>query len=236
MKIILLTTDTLHHKYYINRLIEFYDLELIIVENNTYLPSFDIEHSFELNRENYESEIMFQNCIPPIDSFKNVYFTKEINSNEVKERIIEIEPNIIIVFGNSKLSQNIIDTCPNGIINLHGGDPEEYRGLDSHLWAIYHNDFSNIITTIHQLNSKLDEGDIIFKLPVPIHSTMKLFELRKANTDICVELSKLAITQFIQEGKFLTKKQIKNGRYYSFMPSVLKEIICQKFEKYTERL
>jgi methionyl-tRNA formyltransferase len=236
MKIILLTTDTLHHKYYINRLIEVYDLELIIVEINTYKPPFDIAHSFELIRENYESEVMFQNSIPEIDSYKHVFFTDQINSVEVKERVDTIKPDVVIVFGNSKLSQAIIDTCPNGIINLHGGDPEEYRGLDSHLWAIYHNDFSNIITTIHHLNSKLDEGDILFKLPVDIHPKMKLLELRKSNTDTCVELTKLALNQYIQEGKFVSKKQIKKGRYYSYMPSVLKEIVCQKFEKHTAKL
>ena len=49
----------------------------------------------------------------------------------------------------------------NKIFNLHGGNPEEFRGLDSHYWSIYHNNF-NLYSCLHKLSYKLDDGDIIF--------------------------------------------------------------------------
>ena len=236
MKLILLTTDTLHHKYYIDKISRLFNFQLIIFENNQVKPPFETLHAFENEREVYETDIMFHNQVPSIETYNKIFCTDNINCDEVKDKLIEIQPDIVIVFGNSKISQNIIDTCPNGIINLHGGDPEEYRGLDTHFWAIYHNDFSNLVTTIHKLNSKLDEGDIIFKLPVKVYSNMKIFQLRMSNTDTCIELTILAISQFEENGFFISQKQSKKGRYYSYMPQVLKDIVCKKFEKYTSSL
>ena len=49
-------------------------------------------------------------------------------------------------------------------INLHGGDPEKYRGLDSHLWSIYHEDWASLVSTLHVVSKDLDAGDSIEKI------------------------------------------------------------------------
>ena len=90
--------------------------------------------------------------------------------------------DIVIVFGTGVLKPPLIEICTQRIFNLHGADPENYRGLDTHLWAIYHKDFSGLITTLHHLDTGLDTGDIVLQSAIPIHQKIKLHELRAANT------------------------------------------------------
>ena len=45
-----------------------------------------------------------------------------------------------------------------GLINVHRGIINKYRGLDSDLWAIYHKDLDNIGVTIHKVDENLDTG------------------------------------------------------------------------------
>ena len=73
------------------------------------------------------------------------------------------------------------------------GDPRQYRGLDTHLWAIYHGDFGGLVTCLHHVDLQLDTGDIVDCRPVPIARDMELHELRAANTRVCVELIRSAL-------------------------------------------
>ena len=141
-----------------------------------------------------------------------------------------------IVFGTGKVSKQVIQVCPNGIINLHGGNPEEYRGLDSHLWAIYHHDFSGLVTTLHRINEELDDGDIILQMPIQLRPDMGLHELRRYNTDVCIEMVLSAFDMFNRQGYMIDRPQQKRGRYYSFMPSVIKEICLKYFNQYVVNL
>ena len=90
-----------------------------------------------------------------------VYAFSSIN-DPAHSKIEELNPDMVIIFGTSKVSPNIISIPTKLCLNLHGGAPEYYRGLDSHLWAIYHNDFENLITTMH-FEPELDSGRIIFQ-------------------------------------------------------------------------
>ncbi len=114
-------------------------------------------------------------------------------------------------------------------MNLHGGDPEEYRGLDTHLWAIYHNDFGGPVTTLHTVAAVLDAGDICLQDVVAVKPIMPLHQLRAANTDTCIRLARSALASFADLGTLPARKQIRRGRYYSFMPSPLKEVCRRNF-------
>ncbi len=122
------------------------------------------------------------------------------------------------------------------MLNLHGGDPENYRGLDSHLWAIYHRDFEALVTTLHFVTSELDDGDIVGQMRVPLRSGMALHQLRAANTEVCVELTVSALEALRSRGVLDARRQLRCGRYYSFMPTPLKELCNRRFATHTSRL
>lgn len=236
MKLVFLTTQTPHHTFFIKEILNHHEISGVIVETAIYAPSFEIQHEFESVREDYERNCFFGGESKTIQDFVEPVFVASVNDKKTIKYIESIEPDAIVVFGTGLLKKDIINTCPNGIINLHGGDPERYRGLDSHLWSIYHDDFSSIVCTLHRVNEALDDGEIVLQMPVAIHRDMQLFELRRFNTENCVMLVLAALDMFGRFGRFISHPQRRKGRYYSFMPSPLKDICVKKFNSYTERL
>jgi len=167
-----------------------------------------------------------------IEDIVDVFETQTVNDKNAFDFIKEKKPDVLIDFGTRKVSPHIIDICPDSIINLHGGDPEKYRGLDSHLWAIYHNDFESLVTSLHLLNVELDDGHVILQAKLPLNKDVKFFMLRKVNTDICIELTLSALDMYKRYNRFISRPQRSKGRYYSFMPSCLKEICLKKYNYY----
>ena len=236
MKIAVLTTDTLHHAYFVREVVRFFPIEVVLVETASLAPSFEISHPFEDQRTDYELRKIFNNKRPGVGHFADTKEFPDVNSASAARLLKDIAPDVIVVFGTSKISPNIIAVCPKGIVNLHGGDPEKYRGLDSHLWAIYHNDFNSLVTTLHRLNKDLDDGEIILQAPIELYTKMPLHALRRYNTDVCIKLVLSALDMFVRYDTFISRKQRRKGRYYSFMPAVLKSICKRKFERFTGQL
>ena len=67
---------------------------------------------------------------------------------------------------------------------------------------------------------------------IEINNQSRLYKLRADNTKLCIELTISALNKFKQQRSFNSKPQQKVGRYYSFMPTVLKEICLINFNKY----
>lgn len=236
MKIAVLTTQTPHHAYFVQELVKKFPLEIVLIERNHITAPFPVSHAFETKRNEYENEVFFGGNERMLAEFAPVTEVDSVNGKESVAQIDRISPDVIINFGTGKISKEVITRCPDGIINLHGGNPEEYRGLDSHLWAIYHKDFQQLISTLHRLNERLDDGQIIAQAPVPLKRDMKIYELRRYNTELCVKLTLSTLEMYQKNGEFTARPQQKQGRYYSFMPAPLKEICQNYFERYTSTL
>ncbi|OUX32106.1 MAG: hypothetical protein CBE24_03790 [bacterium TMED264] len=236
MKIVILTTCTLHHIYFVKKISEYYDISSILVEKESLTPSFNTFHSFEDKMSDYERKELLNNEKLEFDNFSNTLEFKNINDKACVKFISREKPDIIISFGTGIIKKRIIEKCKEGIINLHGGDPQFYRGLDSHLWAIYHKDFSQLKVCLHKINQALDDGEIIGISSIKIKKNLELFMLRSENTKLCVDLTLSALKKFDETGFFEFSPQKSIGRYYSFMPNVLKEICLTNFNLYVKNL
>ena len=236
MKIMILTTDTHHHTYFVRKVMESFPISDIIAETGFIKTPFDTRHPFEDERTAYEKETFFDGADMKLaDTYPAIEVTS-VNDASSEEHIKHISPDIVLVFGTGKINKRLINICPDGFINLHGGNPEEYRGLDSHLWAIYHRDFGNLIVTLHRLNAGIDDGDIILQAPISLKKAMKIYEIRRYNTEICIKMVLSAFDMFSRFGLLISRPQLKRGRYYSSMPGVMKEMCCRTFHKFTDGL
>jgi len=237
MRIAILTTQTPHHSYFVQSLAREHEISAIVVEREGIRAPFETAHPFETERDAYECKKFFSEDYPELKTFAATLTAQTINDSEVLEFLKTQACDVAVVFGTRRIKPALIQLFPNRILNLHGGDPEEYRGLDTHLWAVYHDDYSQLITTLHQLNETLDDGAIIgrkqLQLTVP---GMKLSQLRALNTQACIDLTKEALEDYQQKGEFFSVQQTRRGRYYSFMPTCLKEICVKKFERHTQQL
>ena len=237
MKIGILTTETTHHAHYIKALSQLSKHQYVaLVESNTLKAPFQTAHPFEQKRAQYEIDNFFNGSPPSISQFCETHVVNSINDTDALTLIQKIEPDCLVVFGTGKIKPPLVNQYPSRLINLHGGDPEEYRGLDSHLWAIYHQDFKGLVVTLHQLNPVLDDGHIILKEQLAPQKNAALHELRMLTTEACVRLTLAGLNQLEMHEQFLMQPQKKIGRYYSFMPTDLKEICVKNFEKYTRSL
>ena len=169
-----------------------------------------------------------------LDDVANTQKLSNLNDVEAVNALMENNADIILVFGTQPLKSHILDINPNNIFNLHGGDPEKYRGLDSHLWAIYQNEFSGLVTTLHRLSIKLDTGEIVNQAILPIKNSLPLYALREINTERCLKLTLKAIEMKVSSGKIPSSPQRQLGNYYSAMPKELKSICVQKFQNFTK--
>jgi methionyl-tRNA formyltransferase len=236
MNIVILTTVTTHHVYIVQELSKYFPIKHVMLETRTIKPPFNIAHDYLALQDSYETDLFFNGNCPDLDSIVETSSFYNLNSKEAINKLIELNPDIIINAGSGKLHKEFIEVCPERIVNLHGGDPQKYRGLDSLLWSIYHDDFDSIMVTLHILRSELDTGEIVQQARINLFKGMKLHQLRAQNVITCVMLLVNAINSLKNFNQLLTHPQIALGSYYSFMPSELKEICRIKFEKYTQGL
>ena len=234
-KTLILTTETTHHLYYLWKLSELCSIDRVIIETNTLSAPFETAHEFEQNRYEYEKSVLKSGPLL-IEEILPTHRFSSINQAECKDFIEVTKPDIIIVFGTGKICSEIISIPTTACFNLHGGAPEYYRGLDSHLWAIYHNDFSNIITTLHHMERNLDTGKIVFEQQLDISRSTTLEKLRIVNTEACINMTALAIRGISEFGYVPCREQLLQGRYYSFMPKDLKENSLQKFNRFLKTI
>ena len=223
MRILILTTETPHHIFFIKQLMIFNPI--VICEKSSKIKK-EYDHKFYTKRLNIEKKIWFPNNYPKLEEVVKTYYTKDVNSEYSNQLIEKINPEITICFGTRILKKELVVKFKKKIFNLHGGNLEEYRGLDSHLWATYHKDINGLVTCLHLLTEKVDCGPIISESRIPLKNIDKLEKLQIANTEICVRLTINLINTFNNK-KIKLKKLKKFGRYYSKIPSCLIEK-CQK--------
>ena len=148
-----------------------------------------------------------------------------------------MRPDVIISFGIGLMKPKFLNNFKNlKIVNLHGGDLRHYRGLDSHMWSIYHNDFKSLITTLHYVQKKIDSGNIIFTKKILINDKTKLVSIRSLNTINCVQIVIKFLRLIELRKKIKTTKNYSLGRYYSAIPNVLIDTCIKNYQKYIKKI
>lgn len=100
---------------------------------------------------------------------KNYFHFKNINFDEVRKKILEINPDVIVVNGTRIIKNNIL-SCKENIlfINMHSGITPKYRGVHGGYWALVNSDYENCGVTIHQVDLGIDTGNILSQKRIKI--------------------------------------------------------------------
>lgn len=236
MIIVILTTETPHHIAFVRAIARAFPDCHVLDEQRRVAPRFAVHHPFEDARDAFERVRWFDGVPIGFSTFARTTVVGSVNDADARAVLDEVRPDVILSFGVGKIGTEVIARCPERIVNLHGGDPEEYRGLDSHLWAIYHRDWSALTTTLHFVNEHFDDGGIIQQATVPLRRGMELHELRAANTETCAAITLAALRMYERSGRFSSRPQQRSGRYYSFMPTPLKAMCVEHFARYAATL
>lgn len=230
MKTIILTTKTDHHIFFINSLIKKFDNIFVILEKKKLKPNFKTFHTFFRKRQRFEKNFFFKNIPNKLNNYKSFF---DINDKKCIKYLKKIDPDNIIIFGTGLLKKNFLKEFKKcEVVNLHGGNLNFYRGLDSHLWSIYHKDFKNLTTTLHYVSKKFDTGNEVFSKKILINKNTNMESIRALNTLNCLTL----VTKFLRKKKknikISKKKNRSVGRYYSTIPAVLIDRCIKNFQNY----
>jgi folate-dependent phosphoribosylglycinamide formyltransferase PurN len=87
--------------------------------------------------------------------------TEKLNSENTKQWIQSLNPDVVISYGVHKLEKNVLDILPQYAWNIHGGLSPWYRGSITLFWPFYFLKPNWAGMTIHQLTARLDGGSII---------------------------------------------------------------------------
>lgn len=220
MKIVVLTSNSLRHKFLANTLSSYCDDALIISECKPQTSSFDdsknytkIENHFLLRDKTEKSFFPNDNYFIP-KTLPILY--KEVNSPYVYKVIKNFKPDILIIFGSSIIKEPLISLLPTGhIINLHLGISPYYRGSGTNFWPFVNNELEYLGSTILHLDAGIDTGDIICHVRPKIELNDNVHTLGCKIIKSSVE-SLIKIIKLLDEGKKLNrvKQWDVKDRYY----------------------
>jgi methionyl-tRNA formyltransferase len=92
-----------------------------------------------------------------------VYQPDTLKTDEVYERLREVQPDVIVVVAYGKiLPERILSLPRHGCINVHASLLPKYRGAAPIQWAIMNGETESGVTTI-QMDKGIDTGDMLLR-------------------------------------------------------------------------
>jgi len=166
MKIVILTSNGLRHKFFANSLSSKSDDTLIISEskstNSENLKLNDtnpIDEHFKLR--NKTEEFFFPNNPSFIKESLSIPY-KDLNREDIFQKIKEFKPDIIFIYGSSIIKEPLLSfTTTIPTFNLHLGISPYYRGSGTNFWPFVNEELEYVGSTILHINSGIDTGKII---------------------------------------------------------------------------
>lgn len=126
--------------------------------------------------------------------------TPTINCDHTRSLFREANADLGLSLGNSYIAKSVFSICPLGMLNIHGEILPDYQNAQSIIWQIY-NGSKETGFTIHQINAKIDQGDIIYQEKIPITFRETLSDTVAYN---CAEITKGACNALVKVLKSFT--------------------------------
>ena len=135
----------------------------------------------------------------------------DINSEKVKNLLLDFAPNIIMVYGTRLLKPAIFELADYSI-NVHLGITPEYRGTGN-IWAIYCKDWKNLGATIHEIDAGVDTGNIIETVRIHVLYSDNIFSIRFRSFVKATERAYNILKDFKSTGVIISKPIVSKGKF-----------------------
>jgi methionyl-tRNA formyltransferase len=131
---------------------------------------------------------------------------------ELRSRNLDL---IISVAAPTIFHKELIDLPRLGCINIHHAPLPRYRGMMPNFWQLYNGE-KEVGITIHKINPKVDQGEIILQRQVPIKPGESLDALIKRTKQLGAHFMVEAI-EMVRKGRVQFKEnRPEEGSYFSF--------------------
>ena len=237
MKIVVLTSDEIRHKFFANSLDSKADSSLIISQSKQinalkHNDSNSINEHFKLRDET--EKLFFPNNYSFNSETLSIKYT-ELNTNHILQKIKEFQPDIMLIFGSSIIKEPLLSlTTSIPTLNLHLGISPYYRGSGTNFWPFVNNELEYVGSTILHINSGIDTGDIICH-------TRPIIQVDDNVHSVGCKVIQTSIESLFQIMDMVTKKieltpikqwSVENERYYK--TSDFNQEVLQKYKNSLE--
>ena len=241
LRVVVLTTESKHHTYFLNRLAPQFDLVAVFYERRRLRKPYATGPFFAAEEDAFE-EKFFDGAAGgtdrtlPADIEKRVVSVHSVNQTGVAAHVSALNADIGVTFGVGRVERAVFSAPRWGTINVHRGISQLYRGLDSDLWAVYEGRFDQIGVTVHYVADELDTGAMVAQEYVPLESGDEIFHLRYRTSVVATRMVADVLSQAAHNGRAPTgRPQPSAGRYYSAMALEQKHQALAAFRLHQEK-
>lgn len=242
MNVAILTTDTKHHRYFIQRIAAEHGIGGILYEERRLSKPYPTGPFFKDEEDLFEERFFDPDAggvpreLDPVLRHRSIS-AASVNDPAALEWVTSVNPDIAVTFGVGRVAPHVIAIPRWGMINIHRGIVPQYRGLDSDLWAILEGQFEHIGVTVHYVDEALDTGSMLAQERLVIEPGDEIYHLRYRTTVLATDMV-LRVLQHIAaaQRKLEGTRQPAEGRYFSAMPLDLKYQALDRFRAHQQQL
>ena len=143
---------------------------------------------------------------------------KNINAKESLNFLRDMNIDVIFSIAASQIFKKDILELPNlGCYNIHTSKLPKNRGMMPNFWSLFNYEQDSVsAVTIHKMNEKLDDGDILIQTEFTLDSNETLDSLIKRTKKISAETFLKAIDLLNRKSIKLIKNDASKASYNSF--------------------
>lgn len=234
MKILILTSDSLRHQYFSEKIkATFVETFTLVEEKKNYYQT-QIINSLPITKH-FKAIKLNEKKWFKVDNYKQSNFSKveDINDKKLFDWVKVQMFDVVCLFGTTILNENWINEFPKRIINLHLGLSPYYRGSATLFWPFANKELEYLGTTIHLASNKVDAGDIIYRNHPNFIPNENYYDITSRLIKNSIDIFPQIILKFVKKNIKAFPQEIIKGKYYKkadFFESILLEVL-----KYTDK-
>lgn len=145
-----------------------------------------------------------------------VTHASRLNESSFLEWLRGQEPDLVISVAAPQIFREELIGIPRlGCINIHNARLPKYRGMLPNFWQMFNGEKS-VGTTIHRINAKIDEGDILLQEDTPIESGETLDALIRRTKRSGARLMIRMLEQFRDGEVHALPNRSEEATYFTF--------------------
>jgi methionyl-tRNA formyltransferase len=113
------------------------------------------------------------------------------------------------------LKAPVLESVPMGCINIHHAPLPYYRGMMPTFWQLYHGE-SRVGVTIHYVNEKIDEGEVLFQESLPVESGESLDHVIRRSKEHGAHCLARVIRELPRPHRTVQEVRPSAGSYFTF--------------------
>lgn len=215
IKVILLTSNNLRHRWVANEIAKNFSLMGIVSEpkskfyKKVICESQFIEKHFKLNELH---EKLYFGDMEDFPNCEKLFIKRDdINKEEIIGWVKEKCPNIIMLYGTGLLKEIWFKNFGSNIVNMHLGLSPYYRGSGTNFWPLVNRAPEYVGATIHVAILGVDAGDIICQIRPDIEITDNPYDIGMKAIKEGVSAFIGGVKMYLKGLKPVPQKELFNG-------------------------